>query len=62
MSEYIYNNVRRFCTTADSKLKHQPNVGQSCHINHSQQQQGEEEEEKFPGLPYEIAQFCESLS
>ena len=34
-------------------------TSQSGHGDYSQQQQGDEEGEKLPRLPYEIAKFCE---
>ena len=45
------------CITADNKPNHI--IGQSSHINYSQQQQGDEEGFKLPRLPYKIAQFSE---
>ena len=50
------------CPTADCKVKQQHVIGQSSQTNYSKQQQGEEEGEKLPRLPYKIAPFLELLS
>ena len=51
------NNLTMFCSITDGKWN--SNTPQPPHC--SQQQQGDEEGEKFPRLPYKIAQFCAIL-